>query len=375
MKPNDPRTHRKPFGDIPWAKPTLAGREQQYVAEALASTWISGGPFVDRLEQEFGRYCGGKSALAVSNGTTALHVAYLALGIGPGDEVVVPGFAFMAAANVALHVGARPVFAEVDAETWCLGAAEIEKCLSPRTRLIVPVHTYGNVCAMDEILALAGDRRVTVLEDTAEALASRYKGRLAGTMAAIGTFSFHATKTITTGEGGMVVADDRELHDRMCLYRSHGTLRRRYWHEVVGHNFRLTNLQAALGCAQFERLEPMVAERRRVHQAYRKNLSNAAGLTMQRFRADVDPVLWAMAVKLDDAAYPQGRDRVREQLQEDGIETRPGFYAASLMDIYECQPLPISEDLSRRVLSLPTFATLTSDEIDFICARLGALRR
>ena len=276
---------------IPWAKPVFWGNEQEYVAEALQTTWISGGEFVDRLENDFAGYAGVPYALTSSNGTTAILMAYLALGIGPGDEVVVPGFAFMAAANMALHLGAKPVFTEVDTASWCMTAAYVERCLSPRTRLIVPVHTYGAVCDMDDINTLANARGVPVLEDTAEALFSRYKGRMAGTIGNVGAYSFQATKTITTGEGGMVVTRDKELLDKMVLLRNHGMLRTRYWHEVPGHNFRLTNLQAALGCAQFEKVEIISAERKRVHQTYRKHLSNVPGLELQFFAPEEDPTL------------------------------------------------------------------------------------
>jgi perosamine synthetase len=364
------------FAAIPWAKPDFWGKEEQYVLEALSSTWISGGSFIERLESSLAEYCGMSFAAAASNGTTAIHMAYLALGIGPGDEVIVPGFAFLAAANVALHVGAQPVFAEVHPDTWCLTAAAVEECLTPRTKLIVPVHTYGNMCNMDGILAVAEAHGVPVLEDAAEAFGSRYRGRLAGTMGLLGSFSFQATKTITTGEGGMVITSDQALYDLMALYRSHGMLRKRYWHEVAGHNFRLTNLQAALGIAQFEFLDQIILERRRVYDAYRARFDNASGLAMQYFPPEVEPVLWAMAVKLDPEAFPQGRDEVISQLQTEGaIETRPGFYAASLMDLYNCPALPICEEISRQVISLPTYPSLSNEQIEFVCDRLMSLRR
>src|SRR3989442_6381560 len=167
---------------IPYAQPSFFGAEEAYLVEAFRSTWISGGAFVDRFEEDFRRYCGTRYAVTASNGTTALHMAYLALGIKHGDEVIVPGFGFLAAANIALHVGARAVCAEVDPDTWCMTAREIEPCISPRTRLIVPVHTYGNVCDMDPILSLARHYRIAVVEDAAEAFPSRYRGRLAGTL-------------------------------------------------------------------------------------------------------------------------------------------------------------------------------------------------
>jgi perosamine synthetase len=362
---------------IPWASPVFWGNEQRFVAQALGSTWISGGPFVDRFEEEIARACGRRRALSASSGTTALHMVYLALGIGPQDEVVVPGFAFLAAANVALHVGARPVFAEVDPGTWCLTAAAVERCLTPRTKLVIAIHTYGNVCFTEEIRALAEPRGIAVVEDAAESFGSRCRGRLAGTIAPIGCFSFQATKTITTGEGGMVVTDNEELYRRMRLHRSHGMEDRRYWHEVAGHNFRLTNMQAALGCAQLEHLPAIVRERTRVHDRYRERLSQSPGLTLQEFPPEVEPVLWAVAAKLHPQAYPQGRDAVMAALGARQIETRPGFYAASLMShLYrDCPPLPICEELSRQIISLPTFPTLTDDQIDSICTALDEARK
>jgi len=364
---------------IPWAAPAYWGNEERYVGEALRSTWISGGPFVDRLEREVSALCGGRQALATSNGTTALQLPCIALGIGPGDEVVVPGFAFMAGANIALQLRARPVFCEVDPRTWCATAADVERCLSPRTKAIVVVHTYGNVCEMDALAGLARARGVALIEDAAEAFGSRHRGRLAGTIAPIGTFSFHATKTITTGEGGMTLCEDAALAARMRLYRSHGMDRSKafYWHEVAGHNFRLTNLQAALGCAQLEHLEDIVRERKRVHEAYRRRIGALEGIAPQHFAPDVTPVLWAYALKVEPRAFPQGRDALVKQLAERGIETRPGFHPASEMrHLYkDCPPLPVCEELGRTVVSLPTYPTLKDAEIDRICDELKALRR
>ena len=360
--------------EIPWARPNFWGNEREYVVEALDSSWISGGPFVDRLERKFAYYSGATAALTCANGTAALHLVYLGLGIKPGDEIVVPGFGFLAAANIALHVAAKPVFCDVDPHTWCARAEDIAPVITPRTKIIIAVHTYGNVCDMDAILALGREKRVAVVEDAAEAFPSRYRGRLAGTLSAAGCFSFQATKTITTGEGGMVVTEDAALRQRMELYRSHGLMRKRhYWHELPGHNFRLTNLQAALGCAQLERLDMIVSERRRVYQRYCTNLSKLAGVIPQRFSTDVDPVVWAIAVKLDPEAYPQGRDRVMAQMQDNGIETRPGFYPPRALGYFDCPPLPVSEALASEIISLPSYPTLQNSEIDFICETLRML--
>ena len=361
---------------IPWAKPDFWGMEQDYVNKALKSTWISGGEFVDRLENEFAKYAGVQYALTTSNGTTALHMAYLALDLGEDDEVILPGFGFMGAANMVLYTGAKPVFADVDPQTWCLRATDVERVLSPRTKLIVPIHTYGNVCEMNTIMELANSRGIPVIEDTAEAFASCFGGHMAGTYSLIGTFSFQATKTITTGEGGMVITNNKELYDRMTLFRSHGMRRKKYyWHDLAGHNFRLTNLQAAIGVAQLEKLDLIIGERRRVHRKYQEILSKIPGITLQYFSPQVDPVLWAVALKLDPLVYPQGRDTVMEEMKEAKIETRPGFVAPRFMDhIYNCPELPISEELSRQVLSLPTYPTLLDDQIELICQCLKDLK-
>ena len=362
---------------IPWAKPDFWGNEQNYLSQALTSTWISGGPFLDRFEHDFADYCGVRYALTASNGTTALHMTYLALGLGPGDEVILPGFGFMGAANMAINMGAKPVFAEVDPDTWCLDAAEVEKLLSPRTKIIVPIHTYGNVCKMDAIMQLANGRNIGVVEDTAEAFASRLQGQLAGTYSLVGTFSFQATKTITTGEGGMVITNDEGLYDRMALNRSHGMRRKRYyWHDLAGHNFRLTNLQAALGIAQMEKLEMIITKRKHVHRQYSDLLSTVPGITLQYYPPEVDAVLWAVALKLDPLAYPQGRDAVIQEMKDAQIECRPGFVAPRFMEhIYNCPELPIVEELSRQVISLPTYPTLQDEQIELICRRLQSLRK
>ena len=361
---------------IPWAKPDFWGKEKEYLIEALESTWISGGPFIERFEAEFAKYCGSRFALTASNGTTALSLTYNALGLGPGDEIIVPGFSFLAVANLAIHMGAKPVFAEVDPETLCVRAEDFEPHISKKTRALVPVHTYGNVCAMDDILALGLKHNIPVIEDTAEAFASKYKDRQAGTMGLMGSYSFHATKTITTGEGGMVVTNDEELAKKMALYRSHGLMRKtHYWHELPGNNYRLTNLQAALGVAQMQRLDRIIAERKRVHASYNALLGREGGITLQKFEPDVVPVLWAIALKLDGKAFPQGRDAVITQLREANIETRPGFYTPSQMPhIYDCPPLPVCEAIARQTISLPTYPTLTDEQIGYICEILKNLR-
>lgn len=361
---------------IPWAEPTLWGREEEYALDALRSTWISGGPYVDRLERDFGTFTAAPHVLAVANGTAALHLAYLGAGIGAGDEVIVPGFAFMAAANMARMVGATPVFADVDADTWCMTARDVAPLITERTRAIVPVHTYGNVCDLDPLLQLGRDRDVLVIEDAAESIGSTYRGRMSGTLAPMGVYSFHATKTITTGEGGAVTTADDALAATMRLYRSHGMARTRYMHEVAGHNFRLTNLQAAIGCAQLEQVERIIAKRAEVYAAYKARLDGKPGVAMQRVDPAVSPVMWAVGARLDPQHYPQGRDAVMDGMAALGIETRPGFYPASAMPhLYGPQQLPVSEAIAASIIVLPSSPSLDVAQIDRICDALASLQR
>ena len=361
---------------IPWTRPDFWGNEKNYVTKALESTWLSGGSYLDQFENEFKGILKKKYVLAVSNGTTAIHLAYLGLNIKPGDEIIIPGFCFQAAANIALHMGAKPVFAEVDKDTWCLDPQDVARRITHKTKAIVPVHTYGNSCDTDAVLQIARSNGISLMEDCAESLFSTYKGEQSGTLGLINTFSFQATKTITTGEGGLVVTDDDQLAEKMMLYRSHGMNRQKviYWHELPGHNFRLTNLQAALGVAQLEKKDLIIRERKRVYHAYLKYLSNMDGLILQKIHANVDPLIWAIALKLDTKAFSQGRDTVISQLKAAGIETRPGFYASSLLPIYEKHSLPICEDISKNVISLPSFPTLQNEQIAFICDELIKLK-
>lgn len=363
---------------IPWAQPKLFGDESELVLDALESTWISGGPYVEEMERVIPEHLGCKFGVTVSNGTTALQAALLALDIGPGDEVIVPAFTFVAAANMTLAVGATPVYADVDQETWLLSPADVQSKITPRTKAILPVHLYGNVAAMDELGMIAEDHGIALLEDNAEAAYSTCQGRFAGTIGTVGTLSFQATKTITTGEGGMVLTDDEQIHARLLELRNHGMRNRgRYWHECVAYNFRLTNLQAALGCAQLRNIETICERRRHIHARYRESLAEVEGIVMQQFDPGVDPVLWAMAVRLTDNSEPldlvrERRDLVMRRMKEVGIETRPGFYSCDMLDYLDCPPLPHASRISASVISLPTFIDLKDEQIERVCHALKA---
>jgi len=361
--------------NIPYSKPSICGKEADFVTDAIQSTWLSGGKYLGQLEKWFSDKLQSKHTLLVSNGTTALQLAYMGLGIGVGDEVIVPGFAFMAAGNLLNHIGATPVFADVDPHTWCMGVIDIEKKITDKTKAIVVIHTYGNVCDMDDIMTLANSKGIPVIEDGAEALFSRYNGKYCGTIGTIGTFSMHATKTITTGEGGFVLCDDDTVSELMSTIRSHGLPNRgSYNHVLAGHNFRMTNLQAAFGCAQVENADWVITERQRVYDTYKKLLTNQEGITLQAMTTGVDPVLWVVAIKLDKNNFPQGRDGVVGQMNTDGIETRPGFVPSSRLGYFKSHSVPNSEVLGETVMSLPTYPFLKDDEISLICERLISVR-
>ena len=360
---------------IAYAQPRFWGTEEARVVEALRSGWISTGPFVSRFEEMVCSAFQSKHALAVSNGTTALHLAYLALGLRAGDEVIIPAFSYLAAANVAIQLGLVPVFADVDDSTFCLTAETVSRVVTDRTRVIVAIHTYGSMCDVDAITDVVRSRGIVVIEDSAEAMGSKLRGRFAGTIAPIGTLSFHAAKTITTGEGGMVLSTDDALAESMRSWRTHGSTHTRYWHDVPGHNFRMGNLQGAFGCAQMEHWETVVTERRALVEKYSTELAGRVGIAVQQPGDDVEPLVWAIAVELDPMAFPQGRDAVLKEMADRGVECRNGFYSPSQMPLYapyRCDT-PVSDRLARNVISLPTYVGLTGSEIERVVETLVGL--
>ena len=359
---------------IAWAKPALAGREKEYVEDALLSSWISGGRYVERFEREFASLYSVPYVLTVTSGTAALYLALRALGIGPGDEVIVPGFTFAAPVNMVIETGATPVYADVDSSTWCLDTPSVRESITSRTKAILAVHLYGNVCEMEALQEMARQSGLFIIEDVAQAAFSRYKGRYAGTWGDISCFSFHATKTIAMGEGGCVLTSREAYYTQMHILRDHGMSRdKRYWHDVRGYNFRLTNLQAAVGCAQLERIKDIISRRRQIYGWYYRHLNDVRGITLQAFNPETEPVVWTLAVKLDPAFFKGERDFVMNALSCVGIETRPGFYPFSAMPLYQAPRLPVAEEVAGRIICLPFYPDLLEEQVALICGEVKKL--
>lgn len=360
---------------FPVATPDLSGNEEKYAVEAIRSTWISStGPFVKRFEDEYAALCGTRTALAVCNGTVALHLAMLGLDVRPGDEVLVPSLTFVATANAVRYTGAEPVFVDVDSETWCIDPRALESRITRRTKGIIAVHLYGHPADMDAINSIAAVHGLWVVEDAAEAHLARYKGRPVGGLADIGTFSFYGNKIFTCGEGGAVTLNDPHLEIRLRALRGQGMdPHRRYFFPITGYNFRLTNVGCALLCAQIERATEIIEGRRRVFSLYRERLRDIPGIGFQPTAPWADPAPWLFCVTVDKREFGRSRDDLAVRLAENGIDTRPFFVPLHRLppfreeSVRRGEDLPQTDRLSEMGLNLPTSSSLQEDAIAEIC--------
>lgn len=338
------------------SSPHLGGNELKYVDDCLVNGWISSqGHYVRMFEAAFAERLGIDDAITTTSGTTALHLGLVALGIGSGDEVIVPDITFGASANAVLQCGARPVFVDVDPRTWTLDATLVEAAVTPRTRAIMPVHLYGQPCDMDALVSLARRHGLRLVEDCAEALGATWQGQPVGTIGDVGCFSFFANKVITTGEGGMIVTRDAALAERIRCLRSHGMdPARRYWHLEPGFNYRMTNLQAAVGLAQLEQIERFLAERRQIEAEYDRLLADLPGVRRQQGHDAAHAVCWLYTIVVSSA---RDRDDLMARLHDQGIETRPLFPPLHVQPAFrgaDDGDFPVSSDLAAHGLSLPT---------------------
>ncbi|MBI1813301.1 DegT/DnrJ/EryC1/StrS family aminotransferase [Candidatus Peregrinibacteria bacterium] len=363
---------------IPVNEPVITAAAKTYVNEALETGWISSsGPFIGKFEEEFAKFLGVKHAMTASSGTTALHLALLALGIKEGDDVIVPAFTMIASVDAILYTGASPLFVDAEPETFNIDVTKIEAQITQRTKAIMPVHLYGHSADMDPILALAKKHKIAVVEDAAEAHGALYKRRKCGAMGTINCFSFYGNKIVTTGEGGMVVTDDDALAKRVRTLKdlAHAP-GRRFWHEEVGYNYRMTNLQAACGLGQLEHVHDFLETKEWMAQAYAKGLGGIRGLRLPITKAYAENVHWMYAVVVEDGCT-LSRDELCKRLAEHGIDSRPFFFSAPSMPFLshfaQGESFPVAEDLSRRGFYLPSGLALTQDQLDAVCRAVHSI--
>jgi len=359
---------------IPISKPFIGAREKELVLDALDSGWVSSiGKYIDEFEANFARYCGTAYALAVSNGTTGLHLALATLGLQPGDEVIIPDLTFVATANAVAYTGATPILADIDADTLCIDPMSVKSLISERTKAIIPVHLYGHPADMDALMEIGVAHGVDIIEDAAEAHGAEYKGRRVGGLGKCGVFSFYGNKVITTGEGGMLTTNDQEFYQHARRLRDHAmSSQRRYFHEERGFNYRITNLQAALGVAQLERIEEFLDRRAEIMSWYNSEIATTDYIRLNRVKNWAKSAFWMICLEVDwlDEAR---RDAFMQALKARGIDTRPYFCTMSSMPMYKQAPLPISARKSQIGLNLPSYYELTKVEVQRIGSDVNAL--
>jgi len=366
----------KPFRRIPIAEPDLSGNEEKYVIECIRTGWVSSkGKFVDQFEENFASYVGARHAIAVSSGTAALHLALAALDIQPGDEIIMPTFTMIACANVAKYLGAKPVLVDSEISTWNIDPNKIEEKITDKTKAIMAVHIYGHPADMDPIMKIAKKYGLYVIEDAAEAHGAEYKGRKVGSIGDVGCFSFYANKIITTGEGGMITTNDDRIAEKVRKLRDQGyNLSMRKWliHDVVGYNYRLTNLQAAVGLAQLERIEEFVNKHRENAYYYNSLLSDIRGVGLPPEMPWAKNVYWMYTVLINEEVMGITRDDLMKKLEIYGIDTRATFLPIHLQppyrDIYVNKKYPVAELLGRRGVNLPSGNSTTKKDVEYVAS-------
>jgi perosamine synthetase len=355
------------------AQPTLNGNEKKYVMDCLETNWISSvGKYIGAFEEAFAAFCGAKHAIATNNGTTALHLALVAMDLRPGDEVIVPTVTYIATANAVRYCGATPVLVDVQAETMNIDPAEIKRKITTKTRGIIPVHLYGHPAEMETINAIAKRHGLWVLEDAAEAHGAEVSGKKVGTFGTCATFSFFGNKIVTTGEGGMVTTNDDALATKLRLFRGQGMdLARRYWFPVVGYNYRMTNIQAAIGLAQMETVEKSISDRAQIALWYDEALADLrTQIVLPTPVESVKQVYWMYNIFLREGDGAR-RDGVMRAMDEMAIETRPVFYPMHVMPPYfEDVKYPVADLWSPRGINLPTHQGLTKDDVERVALSL-----
>jgi perosamine synthetase len=359
---------------ILYTKPSITELEVRYATDAAANGWGDQCyAYINRFEELFKQHLGVSYAIATSSCTGALHMGMAALGIGPGDEVIMADTNWIATASPIVNLGAKPIFVDILPDSWCIDPDKAEAAITPRTKAIVAVHLYGNLCDMERLLAIGEKHGVPIIEDAAEAIGSVYHGKRAGCMGKFGAFSFHGTKTLTTGEGGMFVTNDDTLYEQVLTLSNHGRARgqtKQFWPDMVGFKYKMSNIQAAIGCAQIERIDELIGGKRRVFQAYKEALAGIQGISMNPEPAGTQNGYW-MPTAVFDKASGVTREVLQEAFAGENIDARVFFWPLSSLPSFE--PVVtnrLAYDLPGRAINLPSFADMCGDDIGRVCAVL-----
>jgi perosamine synthetase len=356
---------------ILYTKPSITDLELRYTADAAANGWGDQCyAYINRFEELFKKHLGVNYAIATSSCTGALHMGMAALGIGPGDEVIMADTNWIATASPIIKLGARPVFVDIKSDSWCIDPHKVESAITPNTKAIIAVHLYGNLCEMNLLLAIGEKHNIPIIEDAAEAVGSIWHGKRAGSMGKFGTFSFHGTKTLTTGEGGMFVTNDAELFERVLTLSNHGRSRghpKQFWPEVIGYKYKMSNLQAAVGCAQVERVEELIGRKREILAMYRSCLAELPGLSMNPEPAGTVNGAWMPTV-----VFAPENGITREKLQAaffaENVDARVFFWPLSSLPMFR----PITSNIQswsipQRAINLPSYHDLKEDDLIRVC--------
>ncbi|MFC5528931.1 DegT/DnrJ/EryC1/StrS family aminotransferase [Cohnella yongneupensis] len=364
--------------NIPVSGPSITQKEIDYVADAAAHAWYKdANMYHERFEKAFAEYVGVKYAMALPSCTSAIHLALLALGVGPGDEVIVPDITWIASAAPIHYVGATVVFADIDPLTWCMSAESFQSCITERTKAVIPVDLYGNIPDMDAIRRIAKDHHIAIIEDAAEAIGSEYGGQKAGSLGDVGVFSFHGSKTMTTGEGGMLVTDSKDIFDRSSFLRDHGRIPgdRMFYNAEVAYKYKMSSMQAALGLAQLERIEELVNRKREIFSWYKEELHGIADLTLNCEHPGTKNTYWMVTVVVNSERNIK-KEYLMDQLAQKNIDTRPFFHPLSSIPAYADVPRrakeenPVSYAISPYGINLPCGMNITQDQVRYVCSQL-----
>lgn len=368
---------------IPVAGPWITEKEIQYVADAAQNAWYeNAGSYLLRFEEAFAKYIGVRYAVSVPHCTAAIHLSLLAAGVGPGDEVIVPDVTWIATAAPIQYVGAQPIFADICESTWCLTPDAFERCITPRTKAVIPVDLYGSMPQLDLIKQIAARQNIVVIEDAAEAFGSEYLGRRAGAWGDTGVFSFHGSKTMTTGEGGMLVTDREDIYRRVLVLRDHGRAPgdTAFFNQEVAYKYRMSNLQAAFGLAQVERAEELVDRKREIFAWYEEELGGVPTIKLNAEPAGTKNSYW-MTTVVFDASLELTKDSVMQSLKQQGIDSRPFFYPLSSLPAYAANAVAAHAQknnvhgyrVSRCGVNLPCSGRITREEVAYVCQQIRVL--